>query len=84
MPTGGPTLLRFDGIWMATDLSADRRERIRSQERAEVAAHVHDSVLQTLALIQKAAGSPAVVSSSGCPHRESPALPAPRLRSSPP
>jgi len=46
---------------MATDLRAERRERIRSQERAEVAAHLHDSVLQTLALIQKAAGSPAEV-----------------------
>jgi signal transduction histidine kinase len=48
-------------VSMAADLSTERRERIRSQERAEVAAHVHDSVLQTLALIQKAAGSPAEV-----------------------
>ncbi|MFN2536613.1 MAG: PspC domain-containing protein [Mycobacteriales bacterium] len=48
-------------VRMATELSAERRERIRSQERAEVAAHVHDSVLQTLALIQKAAGSPTEV-----------------------
>ena len=46
---------------MATDLREERRERIRSQERAEVAAHLHDSVLQTLALIQKASGSPAEV-----------------------
>lgn len=37
-------------------LSAERAERIRSQERAEVAAHLHDSVLQTLALIQKNPG----------------------------
>jgi signal transduction histidine kinase len=43
---------------MTADLRAERRERIRSQERAEVAAHVHDSVLQTLALIQKAAEDP--------------------------
>ena len=43
---------------MTADLRAERRERIRSQERAEVAAHVHDSVLQTLALIQKAADDP--------------------------
>src|SRR5439155_27202392 len=48
-------------VGMATDLSNERRERIRSQERAEVAAHVHDSVLQTLALIQRAAGSPTEV-----------------------
>ena len=46
---------------MATDLRDERRERIRSQERAEVAAHLHDSVLQTLTLIQKAAGEPAEV-----------------------
>jgi signal transduction histidine kinase len=34
------------------------RERIRSEERAEVAAHLHDSVLQTLALIQRSADQP--------------------------
>ncbi|MEE8599923.1 ATP-binding protein [Euzebya tangerina] len=37
-----------------SQLSAERRERIRSEERAEMAAHLHDSVLQTLALIQRA------------------------------
>ncbi len=41
--------------WLRTvrDLSDERRERIRSQERAEVAAHLHDSVLHTLTLIQR-------------------------------
>jgi signal transduction histidine kinase len=39
-------------------LAAERAERIRSQERAEVAAHLHDSVLQTLALVQKRAEDP--------------------------
>ena len=39
-------------------LAAERAERIRSQERAEVAAHLHDSVLQTLALVQKRADDP--------------------------
>ncbi len=44
------------GRWvyrLATDLTEERRERIRSEERAEMAAHLHDSVLQTLALIQR-------------------------------
>jgi len=45
-------------VRMAADLREERRERIRVQERAEVAAHVHDSVLQTLALIRKAADDP--------------------------
>ena len=36
------------------DLGVERRERIRSEERSEIAAHLHDSVLQTLALIQRA------------------------------
>jgi len=56
-------LLLLSPWWfaMATDLRAERRERIRSQERADIAAHLHDSVLQTLALIQKAATTPAEV-----------------------
>jgi signal transduction histidine kinase len=42
---------------LVRDLNVERATRIRSQERAEIAAHLHDSVLQTLALIQKQAGS---------------------------
>jgi signal transduction histidine kinase len=45
-------------VRLVTSLSFERAERIRSQERAEVAAHLHDSVLQTLALVQKRAGNP--------------------------
>ncbi|QTG80889.1 ATP-binding protein [Arthrobacter crystallopoietes] len=40
-----------------TDLEAERSGRIRETERAEIAAHLHDSVLQTLALIQNRAAS---------------------------
>jgi signal transduction histidine kinase/phage shock protein PspC (stress-responsive transcriptional regulator) len=39
----------------------ERIARVRSEERAAVAAHLHDSVLQTLALIQRHADSPQVV-----------------------
>lgn len=42
-------------------LADERAERIRAQERAETAAHLHDSVLQTLALIQRRSGDPAEV-----------------------
>lgn len=52
----GPWIVR-----LMTDLGVERRERIRSQERADVAAHLHDSVLQTLALLQKNAGDQAAV-----------------------
>lgn len=38
---------------LVRDLGEERRARIRTEERAEIAAHLHDSVLQTLALIQK-------------------------------
>ncbi|MCS4531467.1 PspC domain-containing protein [Corynebacterium sp. ES2730-CONJ] len=46
-------------IWQR--MSAEREEKILSAERAEIAARLHDSVLQTLALIQKHAESPAEV-----------------------
>ena len=46
---------------LGSSLSFERAARIREQERAEVAAHLHDSVLQTLALIQKRAGDPSEV-----------------------
>jgi signal transduction histidine kinase len=52
--------LIFAPSWrrLARSLAAERAERIRSQERADVGAHLHDSVLQTLALIQRSAEDP--------------------------
>lgn len=55
------------GVWLIVapwgsrlidELGEERRARIRSEERAEMAAHLHDSVLQTLALIQRSADDP--------------------------
>jgi signal transduction histidine kinase len=43
------------------DLDSEREARVRETERAEIAAHLHDSVLQTLALIQRSSGDAARV-----------------------
>jgi signal transduction histidine kinase/phage shock protein PspC (stress-responsive transcriptional regulator) len=48
-------------VRMGRDLATERRQRIRSEERADMAAHLHDSVLQTLALIQRNADDPRAV-----------------------
>jgi signal transduction histidine kinase len=50
-------LLLVVGPW-AWQLQAERGDRIRLEERAAVAARVHDSVLRTLALVQRHAGDP--------------------------
>jgi signal transduction histidine kinase len=55
-------LLLVVGPWLWR-LTAERTERIRLEERAAVAARVHDSVLQTLALVQRHAEDPARVGS---------------------
>lgn len=53
--TGGLALLLGPWLWrLANDLIEERTTRVRTQARAEMAAHLHDSVLQTLALIQRA------------------------------
>jgi len=49
----GPWWLRI-----ARDLVVERAARIRAEERADMASRVHDSVLQTLALIQRRADQP--------------------------
>src|SRR5262245_20749629 len=50
----GLAVIAGPGIWrLVRQVSDERRERIRQEERAEMAAHLHDSVLQTLALIQR-------------------------------
>lgn len=48
----GPWTVR---LWQ--ELLAERTKRVREEQRAEIAAHLHDSVLQTLALIQNRAGA---------------------------
>jgi signal transduction histidine kinase len=48
-------------VRLVRSLTQERAQRIRSQERAEMAAHLHDSVLQTLAMVQRSAGDPGEV-----------------------
>ncbi|HEX3606747.1 MAG TPA: PspC domain-containing protein [Candidatus Dormibacteraeota bacterium] len=61
----GPWIYR-----LARTLSSERRERIRSEERADMAAHLHDSVLHTLALIQRADAPAEVVTLARRQERE--------------
>lgn len=49
----GPWWLR-----LLRELVAERQARARAEDRADMAARVHDSVLQTLALIQRSADQP--------------------------
>ena len=59
-------LLLIGGPWvwrLALERDAERSARIRGEERSDVAARVHDSVLQTLALIQRHAQDPRRVAS---------------------
>jgi signal transduction histidine kinase len=49
----GPWWLRI-----ARDLVLERQAKVRAEERADISAKVHDSVLQTLALIQRRADDP--------------------------
>ncbi|WP_229749942.1 ATP-binding protein [Flexivirga endophytica] len=53
---GAPFIARFFDT-----LRVEQAERIRATEKADIAAHLHDSVLQTLALIQRRADDPQAV-----------------------
>jgi signal transduction histidine kinase len=65
-PLGGALLVIaaivvvFGPWWLSLvrDLMAERQARALAEERSQMAAHVHDSVLQTLALIQRSAEDP--------------------------
>ena len=50
-------------MWLRTtkDLSQAQAQRVREAERADIAAHLHDSVLQALTLIRASAEDPARV-----------------------
>ncbi len=50
----GVILIVAPWLWRAaSQVKEERLERTRADERAELAAHLHDSVLQTLSLIQR-------------------------------
>lgn len=63
MVLGAGFFTLFAPWWLRTlrELTSERRERVRAQERADMAAHLHDSVLQTLSLIQRSAHDPVEV-----------------------
>ena len=56
----GASVIVFGPWWLSLvrDLIAERQARALAEERAQMAAHVHDSVLQTLALIQRSSDDP--------------------------
>jgi signal transduction histidine kinase len=52
-------LILFAPWWLQNvrELTSERRDRVRAEERASMVAHLHDSVLQTLTLIERAAAN---------------------------
>ncbi len=66
-------LALIGGPWawsIGRELMEERSTRIRTEARAEMAAHLHDSVLQTLALIQRAPASREMASLARTQERE--------------
>ena len=67
----GMAVLFGPWVWrLVADLGAERSKRIREEERADMAAHLHDSVLQTLALIQRTDDPKRVVTLARVQERE--------------
>jgi signal transduction histidine kinase/phage shock protein PspC (stress-responsive transcriptional regulator) len=67
----GVGLILGPWVWrMGRQLAEERRQRIRSEERAEMAAHLHDSVLQSLALIQRSSSPQEMVALARGQERE--------------
>jgi len=86
---GGLALIVAPWAWsMGRDLIEERSQRVRTEARAEMAAHLHDSVLQTLALIQRSPEQREMVTLARTQERElrawlygrAPALAGARLR----
>ncbi|HLA65182.1 MAG TPA: PspC domain-containing protein, partial [Candidatus Saccharimonadales bacterium] len=68
---GGLALIGGPWVWsIGRELIEERNTRVRTEERAEMAAHLHDSVLQTLALIQRAPASREMASLARTQERE--------------
>lgn len=53
-------LITLAPLWLRTssELTSAREQQVRDAERADIAAHIHDSVLQTLTLVRSAADDP--------------------------
>ena len=68
---GGLGLIGGPWIWsIGRDLIDERSQRVRTEARAEMAAHLHDSVLQTLALIQRSPAQREMVTLARTQERE--------------
>jgi signal transduction histidine kinase/phage shock protein PspC (stress-responsive transcriptional regulator) len=71
LTAAGFMLLFGPWIWgLFEELTDERRARIRSEERADMAAHLHDSVLQTLAMIQRSDDSQRMITLARAQERD--------------